>query len=155
MSRMEISDDRIHHILAVARRCYDISKEAGCSEYFARKMFMIGYLHDVGYEFSEIQGEQKDISCDLILSLGEIDKKVIHAIKNHGKNVENSLESQILNQANLEIDHKGRFVGCQKRLEDMKKRYGEDSTQYIDSYKLALKLKLIKGDFYENKESER
>ena len=29
MSRMEISDDRIHHILAVARRCYDISKEAG------------------------------------------------------------------------------------------------------------------------------
>ncbi len=35
-----ISEDRLHHIYAVAKKAYNIAKERGHSEDFARQMFI-------------------------------------------------------------------------------------------------------------------
>jgi HD superfamily phosphodiesterase len=56
-----ISEDRLKHILGVSRKAYRIAKDRGHDEKFARKMFMAGWLHDVGYEFST----GKLYNCDL------------------------------------------------------------------------------------------
>ena len=61
-----ISEDRLHHIIGVARKAYAIAKQRGHSEEFARKMFMDGWLHDVGYEFSEKQGHHPHESGELV-----------------------------------------------------------------------------------------
>ena len=54
-----ISNDRMKHILGVARQCYKLAKEKyKLSEDDSRKAFMLGYLHDVGYE---IQITQKKV----------------------------------------------------------------------------------------------
>ncbi len=37
-----ISEDRLHHIIGVARKAYSIAKEMGYDENFARRMWMIG-----------------------------------------------------------------------------------------------------------------
>ena len=64
-----ISEDRLHHILGVARKAYKIAKEEGFDEDFARKMFMIGWLHDIGYEFSKEPDNHAEESVNLLLGI--------------------------------------------------------------------------------------
>ena len=47
-----------------------------------------------------------------------------------------SIYLDILNQSDMQIDKYGNDVGYEKRLEDIKNRYGEDSIQYTNSYKI-------------------
>ena len=47
----------------------------------------------------------------------------------------------ILNQADMQINKFGNDVGYEKRLEDIKNRYGEDSEIYIKCCKLVNKLR--------------
>ena len=51
--KIEISDHKMRHILSVARLMYQLALDDGKAEDYARQMFLLGYLHDIGYEFSE------------------------------------------------------------------------------------------------------
>ena len=55
----------------------------------------------------------------------------------------NSTYLQILNQADMQIDKYGNDVGYDKRLEDIKSRYGEKSKVYINCRNLINKIRLI------------
>lgn len=57
-----IDDNRLSHIHNVANRCYDIAKHRGHEEEFCKKMWLIGWLHDIGYEFAEHKWEHPEIS---------------------------------------------------------------------------------------------
>ena len=150
-----ISDDRLHHILGVARKCYKIAKEEGFDEDFCRKMFMIGWNHDVGYEFSKIQTEHPKISSVLLHQMMyfktindiSVPLKTNYAIYYHGKIPDESImfndEWRILNIADMTIDSKGNEVSVDKRLEEIKERYKEDSKQYTDAINICKELKLI------------
>lgn len=46
-----IDNNRLQHIIGVARKCYSIAKSHGHNEDFCKKMFMLGWCHDIGYEF--------------------------------------------------------------------------------------------------------
>ena len=52
-----------------------------------------------------------------------------------------SLYLDILNKADMQIDKYGNDVGYDKRLEDIKMRYGENSQVYIQCQNLINKLK--------------
>ena len=52
-------------------------------------------------------------------------------------------ELKMLNLADMTIDSSGKHVGAEKRLIDIKGRYGEESQQYKDAKLLAHKLGLI------------
>lgn len=143
-----ISEDRLHHILGVARECYQIAKNMTKDETFCRRMFMIGWNHDVGYEFSEKQEEHPIISEEMLntlkISKANTGQRVCHAIKKHGQYTDlKTIEWKILNIADLTIDSKGNKVDVMQRLEDIKYRYGEYSNQYLTACDIAVQVGLI------------
>lgn len=58
-----------------------------------------------------------------------------------------SLFLKILNMADMQIDKHGNDVGYEKRLEDIKLRYGENSKPYICSSRI---ISSLKGETDEN-----
>lgn len=137
-----ISEDRLHHILGVARECYSLAKEKGYDEDFCRRMFMVGWNHDVGYEFSTKQEEHPIISEEMLntLKISKVNagQRVCHAIKKHGQYTDlKTVEWKILNIADMTIDSRGNKVDVMKRLDDIKDRYGENSNQYLTACDIA------------------
>lgn len=137
-----ISNDRMQHILSVARQSYQIAKnkyhleEADC-----RKAFMIGFLHDVGYEFSEYNLEHPEKGRALIKETLGID---LPEVQQHGDpDAEQTLFLSILNEADLTVDSKGNVVSVEERLQDIVSRYSEDALEYLKPLTLAKKLHLI------------
>ena len=148
MNYIGISEDRLHHILGVARKSYSIAKEMNFDESFCRRMFMLGWMHDIGYEFSKTQSEHPDISSELLLALGDAlsDKlwaDAVSAIKSHGRYTENeTIEWKILNMADMQVDSKGKEVTVSQRLDDIKDRYGEYSDQYLTACDICYRIGL-------------
>lgn len=142
-----ISENRLKHIIGVARKAYKIAKSEGYEEWFCKKMFMLGYLHDVGYEFVEDKDDHPMMSCELLDLLSyESSKTNMSAIANHGMLSEGnrSDEWRILTMADLQIDSEGNDVGILLRLKDIRDRYGEDSKEYETSCKVAEAVGLLK-----------
>lgn len=172
-----ISEDRLHHILGVARKAYKTAKDMGYDERFCRRCFMLGWLHDVGYEFSEKQSEHPDVSAELLWTLGDAfgaimefprDKNgkisssapynkewvnAVLAIKNHGLYTENETsEWKILNMADMQVDSHGNEVDVFQRLEDIKTRYGEHSDQYLTACDICYRIGLTATNLAANVE---
>ena len=152
-----ISSKRAAHILGVARKCYAIAKAEGFSEDFCRKMWLIGWCHDIGYEFSRTSDEHAGISAQMLenfLNCGETDqtKKQEAAILKHGVPLPAGLEHfitdewRILNIADLTTDSHGIDVDVHTRLRDISSRYGENSDVYKNAGLLAGQLGIIRKD---------
>lgn len=155
MSNLKISEDRLHHILSVARECYQIAKDKGYDESFCRRMFMIGWNYDVGYEFSEKQEEHSIVSAEMLntLKISKVNagQRVCHAIEKHGQYTQlQTIEWKILNIADMTIDSKGNKVDVTQRLDDIKNRYGECSNQYLTACDLAYVIGLTEINLSEN-----
>ncbi len=159
MSYIGISEDRLHHIIGVARKAYRTAKEMGFEEAFCRRCFMLGWIHDVGYEFAEKQSEHPDISSELLRTLvfsrdedgrtgsdASCDNEWANsllAIRKHGLYTEDeTAEWKILNTADMLIDSKGNEVTVSQRLEDIRYRYGEHSNQYLTACDLCYRIGL-------------
>lgn len=137
-----ISDDRMKHILAVARQAYNIARtKYKLNENDCRKAFIIGYLHDVGYEFSENNLEHPEKGFSLIRDTLGVE---IQEILKHGDPyAEQDLFLAILNEADLTVDSKGNIVTVEERLNDIKSRYSADAIEYLNPLSVAKKLELL------------
>ena len=144
-----ISEDRLHHSIGVARKCYELAKARGESEEFCRKMFTIGWNHDVGYEFSKSKEEHPRVSEELLELIGVNQRcresaKTLHAIKKHGDDTRTaSKEWLILNEADMTVDSKGNSVTVEARLADITARFGVQSDEFKKAQELCKRLKLI------------
>ncbi len=135
-----MDEERLRHSLAVARKMVEIAKEYKLSDSDIIKCFLIGYNHDIGYEFSK-DGINHNIIGGKILKNNTV--SFWREIYYHGK-IQNEYKSEfldILNMADMQIDRFGDDIGYDKRLEDIKDRYGVDSKVYIDCSKLISALK--------------
>lgn len=139
-----ITEDRIKHMLSVARKCYSLAKEEyHLSEEGARVYFVMGLLHDIGYEFCEENSKHSEVGYDMLKILSVYPYafiNMINAIKNHGdpNNVDtDTFLNEILNKADLLVDAKGNNVTIEERLLDIGNRYGYDSKNYLDARKMA------------------
>ena len=128
-----ISENRLHHSLGVARKCYQISVNEGHNEDFCRKMFLLGWLHDIGYEFAQEKREHPKISAEMVSLLGTVEQASIDAIKGHGKIPAKPVsdERRILIAADMMTDSRGNDVSVTTRLEDIRDRYGDQSEEYL------------------------
>lgn len=137
-----MDDDRIKHSLAVARKMKDIAKSMNLTEKEIEDCFIIGYNHDIGYEFTE-NGIGHNVVGGLILKDNGF--KYWKEIYYHGEIAPNynSLYLKVLNQADMQIDKYGKDVGYKKRLEDIKYRYGENSDVYLKCSKLIDRIRGI------------
>ncbi len=167
MDYIGISENRLHHILGVARKAYSLAKEMGYNENFARRMFMLGWNHDVGYEFSKAPEEHPDVGAEMLrnlingntMLLDEMDFTKMSvaswtaydAIKKHSKYTESeTTEWKILSMADLLVNSKGEEVSVSGRLEDIKNRYGEHSDQYLTACDIAYRVGLTAVNFAAN-----
>ena len=130
-----ITENRQKHSLAVARKMVEIGKSMGLKANQLTDLFLIGYNHDIGYEFSDKTGkEHNKIGGYMLKQAGfkfweEIFYHGEPKIDGHSKNL-NILYLNFLNQADMQIYKNGQDVGTQKRLQDIKDRYGADSEVY-------------------------
>lgn len=144
MEYIGISEDRLHHTIGVARKAYSIAKDMGKDEVYCRKCFMLGWLHDVGYEFSPEQSTHPDISAELVSLIGQPQENFLSAIKTHGRGTSHLTDEYIiLNMADMQIDSKGNEINVDERLDDIKQRYGRYSNQYLKACAICLRIGLI------------
>ena len=134
-----MDNDRLKHSLAVANKMVEIGKNKNMSDKELKELFLLGYLHDIGYAFSTNYNHN--------IIGGEILKnsnyKYWKEVYYHGipDSEYKSEYLDILNTADMMIDKYGNDVGFDKRLEDIKSRYGIDSIQYQNSLKIIADLK--------------
>ena len=139
-----MDNDRLKHSYAVANKMVELGKEKNLLDEQLQELFLLGYLHDIGYQFGTNENHNMIGGNLLRNSNYKFWKEVYyHGIPNSEYK---SLYLDILNTADMMIDKCGNDVGFDKRLEDIKKRYGEDSIQYINCFKIINELK---GDNYE------
>ena len=124
--------DRLKHSLAVANKMVEIGKELDLKQEQLQELFILGYNHDIGYKFTKNQLEHNVVGGNLLHKNGY---KYWQEVYYHGNpnSKYNSLYLKILNMADMQIDKYGNDVGYEKRLEDIKRRYGIESVQYINA----------------------
>ena len=137
---MEITIDRMKHSLAVAKKMKELSstdpEKYMCSPEDA---FVLGLLHDIGYEFSS---EQKDHANNGGLLLKGQGYKYWKEVYYHGipQDEYDSPLLQLLNYVDMITGPTGEYVTVDQRIEDIVERYGKGSWQDIEARKLAEKL---------------
>jgi predicted hydrolase (HD superfamily) len=118
------------------------ARSLGWAEEKCRAMFLLGYLHDIGYEFSDVPNEHPFVGGELLKAQ---QYPYWREILYHGcVDCEyTSAELDLLNAADLSVNAQGENVGAIERLTDIANRYGENSRQHLNAKTLARKLKLI------------
>ena len=126
--------DRLNHSYAVANKMVDIGKKRGFKENELQDLFILGMVHDIGYRFGD-NISHNEIGSEMLKKDGY---KYWQEVKYHGvPNCEYKSEYlEILNCADLSVNKYGEDVGFSARIEDIKSRYGEESSQYINCVKM-------------------
>lgn len=134
-----MDNNRLNHSLAVAKKMVEIGKNYSLKYDELRDLYVLGFNHDIGYEYGN-NSNHAHIGGKI---LKRNNYKYWKEIYYHGDiNSEyTSLFLNILNEADMQIDKYGNDVGYIKRLEDIKKRYGENSTTYKNAKILVSKLR--------------
>ena len=124
-----MDNDRLKHSYAVAKKMMEIATEYKLSKEDIQNCFLIGLNHDIGYEFAIKGVNHNKIGGELLRVNGF---KYWKEVYYHGDiNCQyKSIFLDILNQADMQIDKYGNDVGYDRRLEDIKERFGESSTIY-------------------------
>ena len=134
-----MDNDRLKHSYAVANKMVELGKDKNLLDEQLQELFLLGYLHDIGYQFGTNENHNM-IGGNL---LRNSNYKYWKEVYYHG--IPNSeykaLYLDILNTADMMIDKYGNDVGFDKRLDDIKNRYGEDSIQYINCVKIINELR--------------
>ncbi len=130
-----MDENRCLHSLGVAKKMVAIGKSKGLKTSDLNDLFTLGIVHDIGYEFG-LGNEHQKLGG---LVLKENGYRYWQEVYYHGliQNEYSSLFLDILNQADMQIDKKGKDVGYSGRLEDIKSRYKEDSKVYASCVELV------------------
>lgn len=122
-----INENRLNHILAVARKAYKIAKDFGYDEQYAREMFALGWNHDIGYEFDPINHE--NVGADILPNY-----KYAEFIRSHGlAPAQLTKEWIIINLADMTTNPTGEETTIEARLAEIESRYGKDHIWYKQS----------------------
>ena len=126
-----IEEDRIKHIMSVARLMKDSAEKLGLD---SQEMFTLGLLHDIGYEFGGSE-EHHTKGAEILEKQGY---KYYREVLYHGKPTSeySSPALDLLNFADMHIDKKGNYVTFEDRLQDIANRRGTDSPHYINCKKI-------------------
>ena len=132
--------DRLKHSISVARKMVEIGETYNLTNEQLQELFLLGFNHDIGYEFNKNGIEHNVIGGNI---LKDSNYKYWKEVYYHGEpdSPYKSLFLDILNMADMQIDKYGNDVGYDERLEDIKKRYGYDSKPYESCKKLISNLK--------------
>jgi hypothetical protein len=130
--RVGLDEKRMKHMLAVARLMKEMALRLGWGEEKSRQMFVLGYTHDIGYEFSTTHDGHADEGGRLMQEMGFV---YADSITGHGKPGADPNDDVInlLNFCDAIIDGDGSKTTPDIRLYNISLRYGKDSSQYKDA----------------------
>ena len=134
--------DRLNHSLAVANKMIEIGKNLNLKDNELQELFVLGYNHDIGYDFCSNKLAHNIVGGEILKNSGYKYWKEVYYHGNPNCKYQ-SLFLKILNMADMQIDKYGNDVGYEKRLEDIKLRYGENSVQYINANKVIKEMRRI------------
>ena len=136
MSYYAISDNKLKHSIAVGRYMQKYATERLLNPELGKEWFLIGYLHDIGEEFTNKKEEHNKVGCTL---LKEQKYKYWKEVYYHGdpKTPYISPALLVLNLAELCVGSDGKVVGIDTKLNKIKEKFGEDSIQYKNTKALA------------------
>jgi len=133
-----MTDDRLRHIRGVAEQAYRIAYEAGFGEERAQSMFVLGFLHDVGYGLAE-PDRHAEMGAAVLASYGY---ELAEEVARHGDpSAELTSALAILNLADFTVDGHGNPVTLAERLADIRERHGKGSKVSLVSEEMAEKLR--------------
>ena len=135
-----ITSARWQHILGVARRARVLAEKLRPGDdKFAQDMFLLGMLHDFGYEFAEEPREHPAIGAEILKRQGS---RYWREVENHGNvNVtEISDELFILSCADMTTGPNGEDFTMRERIDNIAERYGKDSHAHQKAIVAAEKL---------------
>ena len=124
-----MNENRLKHIYGVAKKMVEIAKSLNLSKEVQEELYMLGFLHDAAYGLTQ-EGKNHDIIGGEILK--RCGYKYWKEIYYHGK-LQTEYDStylRILNMADMQVNSRGEDVGYVERLEDIKERFGKESTVY-------------------------
>lgn len=134
---------RMQHQLAVAHRVVEMAqRRGGYSEEELQELFLMGYLHDVGYEFVEDSSQHASAGGEVLKRCGF---KYWREIANHGISecAYASPELDILNSADMHTSPVGEPISYEERLEGIQERYGAESSHYKNAAVVIQELKQV------------
>lgn len=138
-----ITENRWKHILGVARKAKEFAlKFKPDDAEFAEDMFLLGILHDMGYEFMESNAGHAAIGGEILKRSGY---QHWQEVALHGdETVENMTDELfILNSADMSTGPNGEDFTFEQRLAEIAGRFGEDSAPYK---KCVIEVEKLKTD---------
>ena len=132
--------DRLKHSYSVGKKMVEIGEYLRLGNDELNDLFILGLNHDIGYEFAKNGIDHNKIGGTILKNNGY---KYWKEVYYHGEltNEYDSLYLTILNQADMQVDKYGNDVGYDKRLEDIRSRYSEESIIYKKCLELVKKMK--------------
>lgn len=138
-----ITENRWKHILGVARKC----KEFACKfkpndGKFAEDMFLLGLLHDMGYEFMESNAGHAAIGGEI---LKRNNYKYWQEVFLHGDETVEGMSDElfILNSADMSTGPSGESFTFEERLAEIAARFGKEADAYK---KCVIEVEKLKAD---------
>jgi HD superfamily phosphohydrolase YqeK len=139
-----ISENKLKHMLGVARKCKQLAIEKNLSNAEQNACFIMGLLHDIGYELNGEITNHPELSYQMIVDALPYLNEILPAIRHHGRKYEDlDVFDSILNEADLTVDYKGEFVTIKERLLGVCEKHGEDSRHYKHA---MLQAQALKGE---------
>lgn len=128
MTITPLTPSRLAHMNATANRAYEIATTIfGKTEDEARQLYVWGLLHDVGYAFNP--DNHAHAGGKVLVDMG----LTAYVVYNHGDPTVGIMNDDLLivNAADMTTSPTGAPMRMKDRLEDISKRYGADSKQFV------------------------
>lgn len=125
-----ISENRWKHILGVARKAEKLAKKLKSDNVlYAEDMFLLGVMHDLGYEFTESNASHAEVGGEILKRSGY---RYWQEVALHGDEAVENMNDElfILNCADMMTGPCGEDFTFEERLEEIAGRFGKDAAAY-------------------------
>ena len=135
-----ITEDRWNHILGVARQAARLAEKFFTGDANKKQeMFLLGMLHDVGYEFAVEKRQHAALGGELLRRTGYDCWREVYEHGNPDVS-EMSDELFLLNCADMTTGPKGEALTMAERLREIGERFGRESAAYKKSARMVTRL---------------
>jgi len=138
-----ITQNRWLHILGVARKAKILADKLKPNNVqYAEDMFLLGIMHDLGYEFIESNTSHAAVGGEI---LKRNNYRYWQEVALHGDETAQNMSDElfILNSADMSTGPNGEDFTFEQRLEEIASRFGKDANAYK---KCVLEVEKLKAD---------